>query len=145
MILLEEGTACAKTWRWREHVVTFFWSYSGVTGNEAQLKDPLCTFVDCGESPGWLWALTVCSLGGSKKRWVQISGSQSYFFLLDYSQPKVWKVLLSKSPVPGTGLGMDSKDIQRNFKELTFVAQHLAGIWNTCPGCALFFENDMEL
>lgn len=140
MTLLEEGTACAKTWRWLEHVGTFFWSDSRGTGNEAH-----CAQLWTVESPTWLWALTVYSLGARKMWCGQISVSHSYFFLPDYGLPKVCKVLLSKPPVPGTGVGMYAKNIQWNFNELTFVAQHLAVIWNTCPGCALFFENGIEL
>lgn len=66
----------------------------------------------------WFWALTLCFLGGSKEGWVQISGYQSYLFSLDWNLPKVWKVLLSESPVPGTGPGRDSKDIQKNIRQL---------------------------
>lgn len=48
MAFLEEGIACARTWRWGEHVVTIVWSYIRVTGSEAQLKGSLCTSVGCG-------------------------------------------------------------------------------------------------
>lgn len=51
MTLLEEGTECAKTWRRWEHVVTFFWSYSRVTGMRLRWR-ARCAHLWIVESPG---------------------------------------------------------------------------------------------
>lgn len=34
LAFLEEETAWVKTWRWGEHVITFFWSSERVMGGE---------------------------------------------------------------------------------------------------------------
>lgn len=115
-------------------LVTFIWSHSRVTWNEAQLKAPLCTL-----SLSALWE-------DARRGGFRFQGLSLPSLLLDYSLPEVWKVLPSKSPVPGIGPGVDAKGIQRNINQFTLVAQHLAGIWTTCPGCALISKlNDTEL